>query len=429
MIEKINNKIKKNILLIFTIFLFIQPILDSLAGITLYYFKSDFTISAIIRMLFLLFAVYYILFVENNRYKKIMYILFSYCALFMLGNILFKESTNLLFELKCLLNNIYLPIFLVFSLNILQDNNFDNKNLFKILMIYLLLVFIPNILNIGFKSYAYSKTGSVGFFYSANATGSIISMISPILISYLILNKRKIYLFIFLIIYFYVLLTIGTKAPILCSSILILYYLIVYFINLVKNKNYLYILLSIFIVFLITICLIKIIPETPFYKNLLIHLNFLNVKKISDLLTFKNIDHFIFSSRLSFFSDSFDIYKKSSIYQKLFGIGYILNNKQIKLSEMDYLDTIIHQGIIGFITIYFVYFKCIFYIFKSYFNKFKVNFLDINKSSMLISIIVSILCALLTGHVLETPCVSIFICILFSIYYKEFEKERENEKI
>ncbi len=429
MIKNINEKIQNHALLVFTIFLFLQPVLDIVTGITIYYFKSEFTLSSIIRILFLLFAIYYILFICKDKSKKMLFVLFIYSVFFILGNLIFKENNNLIFEIKNLFNNIYLPISLLFVLNILKNNNFNKKNIFIILILYLIFTFIPNILNIGFNSYAYSKTGSVGFFYSANAIGSIISIICPLLICDLVLNKKIMKLFIFIIIYFYVLLTIGTKAPLLCSGIIILYYLIIYIIKLIKNKKYINLCIMAFIILILTILLINILPYTPFYKNLLIHLNFLKIKKLSDLLTFKNIDHFIFSSRLSFFKNTFNIFLNSSIYQKLFGIGYVLNGKILKLSEMDYLDTFIHQGIIGFIVIYIVYFKCLFCIFRSYLNNFKINFLNIKNTSIIISIIISILCALLTGHVLATPQVSIFVCLLLSIYYKELCEVNNNEKI
>lgn len=419
MINKINQFIEKNIILIFTIFLFIQPILDVITGVMLYYFDLTFTFSAIIRIIFLIFCCYYILFVGEFKLKKILYIIFMYCIFFIFGNIIFKDSNNFVIEVKYLLNNIYLSVMLLFIFKILRNNKINEINLFKILMIYLILVFVPNLFNIGFDSYAYSKTGSVGFFYSANAVGSIISILTPLLISYLIIKKKNIELVIFLMIYFYVLLTLGTKAPILCAGIIFIYYLILYIVNLFKNKKYTQIGLSIILIIISIICLIKIIPLTPFYKNLVIHLEFLKIESFTDLLTFENIDHFILSSRLSFFKDTFNIFMESSIYQKLFGIGYALNGKQLKIAEMDYLDMFIHQGIIGFIVIYSVYFVCLFRIFKSYFKKIRMNFFNIRKSSMIISILISILCALLTGHVLATPAVSVFVALLIIISYND----------
>ena len=65
---------------------------------------------------------------------------------------------------------------------------------------------------------------------------------------------------------------------------------------------------------------------------------------------------------------------------------------------------------------------------NSYFKKFKSNFLNIKKSSMIISIIISILCAFLTGHVLATPAVSIFVAILLIIYYNYIYGKGDNDE-
>lgn len=425
MIEKINNFIEKNIILIFTIFLFIQPILDLITGIVLYYNKITFTFSAVIRILFLIFTIYYLLFISNKKHMKALYLLFIYCILFLTINVIFKLNSNIVLEFKYLLNNIYLPVLLIFVFSILDNKNIDEKNLFKIFIIYLILILIPDLFNIGFNSYAYSKTGSVGFFYSANAIGSIICIISPLFISYLVTNKKTVKLIIFLLLYFYILFTLGTKAPILCTGIVLIYYFILYMVNIFKNRKYLHILISLTIIFIFIIGLMIIIPSTPFYKNLVIHLNFLKIKKISDLFTFNNIDHFIFSSRLSFFKNSFNIFINSSIFQKLFGIGYVLDGKQLKISEMDYLDAFIHQGIVGFLIIYYIYLKSIFNIFKFYLKDFKNNFFNIKKTSMIISIIISILCAFLTGHVLSTPSVSIFVTLIIVISFNYiYEREK-----
>lgn len=415
---KVNNFIERHITTFFAIFLFVQPILDILTGIMLYHYNVTFTFSSIIRMMFLLFSIYYLVFINKHNEGKLLTIIIAYSILFMLGNILFKNNYNIILELKNLLNNIYLPILMLFVLKLYETKEIKLKNIFIILIIYLLLVFIPNLFNIGFNSYAYSKVGSVGFFYSANAVGSIISILSPIFISYLVKNRKKLWLIIFLIVYIYILFTLGTKAPLLCAAIIFIYYLVLFIVNLIKKKKYVYIIILFISLIIFILLLIKIIPLTPFYRNLIIHLKFLKINNIPDLFTFKNIDHFIFSSRLSFFKNSINIYTNSSIYQKLFGIGYTLNNNQIKLVEMDYLDTFIHQGILGFIVIYYTYFKSIFNIIKSYSKNIKINFIDIEKSSMIISILISILCALLTGHVLSTPAVSVFVIVVLVISHK-----------
>ena len=192
MITKLNNFINKKILLIFTIFLFMQPVLDIITGIMIYSKSSIYSISAIIRIIFLIFMMYYITFIKKTKFFKLFLIILLYSVIFCLVNYIFKDNGNLVIEIKNLLNNIYLPITMIFIFEIFNNNKFDIKKIYMILLIYLLSVFIPNILGIGFDSYAYSKEGSVGFFYSANAIGSIISMLFPIFICELIKQKNLI---------------------------------------------------------------------------------------------------------------------------------------------------------------------------------------------------------------------------------------------
>ena len=419
MIQKINNLINKKAMLIFTIFLFMQPILDSMIGI----FNSYSIVSSIIsafKILFLCFCLYYICLIKKNDLKYIL-ILFLYCIGFLVTNVLFKGSSNIFIELKILIKNIFFPISLIFVINLFKENKFDIKNLYRILIIYIVLIFVPNILNLGLNSYSYAKLGNVGFFYSANAIGSIISMLTPLLIGYLFTNKSKIKLLIFLGVYLYILATIGTKAPILCFAIIVFYYFILYILNSIKEKKYYKIIIILLVITSIILLAIKFIPITPFYKNLVIHLEFLNVKSFSDLFTFNNFDHFIFSARLTCFKDALNVFNNSSIIQKLFGIGYVIEGILFKTSEMDYLVTFIHQGVIGFVVLYWLYFKLLFKIFKNYFKKFKAEYKNIKQTSIITSIIISMLCAFLAGHVLETPSVCIFVSTLIAIAYKELK--------
>ena len=61
------------------------------------------------------------------------------------------------------------------------------SNLF---VIYLLFILIPNVLNLGFGSYEITKKGSIGWFYTANEVGAIISILMPFYLNEII-NKKK----------------------------------------------------------------------------------------------------------------------------------------------------------------------------------------------------------------------------------------------
>ena len=419
MIKKINDFICKRGMIVFTIFLFIQPILDMMLGI----FSEHNIVSALIsgfKILFMIFCITYIYFIKKSNIKYVLFLIL-YSIIFLLVNFAFKGGESIFVELKILTKNIFMPITLIFIINLFRKENFKIKYIYIIFFIYLALIFIPNILNIGFNSYSYAKLGSVGFFYSANAIGSIISILFPILVEKFIVTNNKLKLILFLIVYFYILVTIGTKAPILCALIVMVYYLILFIINSVNKKNKLRIFSLLMFIIIMVIISIKIFPLTPFYKNLVIHLKFLNINSISDLFTFKNFDHFIFSARLTCFKDAVLVFSKSHILQKLFGVGYIISGSLYKTSEMDYLVTLIHQGLVGFIILYYLYFKVLFLIFKEYIKGFKLNFKSIKRTSILISLVISVLCAFLSGHVLETPSVCIFVMTIIGIALKEFK--------
>lgn len=173
------------------------------------------------------------------------------------------------------------------------------------------------------------------------------------------------------------------------------------------------------IIFLVgLIIVIKILPETSFYKNLIIHAKNMGVENLSDMLNVKKLDDYIFSGRLSFLKDSLNIYINQPFIQKLFGMGYIVSGKQIKTSEMDYFVMLLHQGILGFVILYYKYFSKIVFVFKEYLKKFKTNFNNLENSGALIALIISILNALLVGHVLDVPSVSIFVSIIIVISCK-----------
>ena len=141
-------------------------------------------------------------------------------------------------EFETLIKVIYFPIILTFVLTLFKDNEFNIKYLFIPLIIYILLIFIPNIFNLGYDSYLYDKVGSVGFFFSANAVGSIISIIAPVFIFYLLKNKKMISLIVFTLIYLYVLLSLGTKAPILTCLFILVYFILYLVLKLLKQKKY-----------------------------------------------------------------------------------------------------------------------------------------------------------------------------------------------
>ena len=142
-----------------------------------------------------------------------------------------------------------------------------NKTIVTVYIIYLLGIFIPDILGIGFDSYAISKEGSIGFFNTANEISAIISILMPFFLLYLY-EKKNFFLTVLLIgILVFDILSIGTKGPLLSFVLILGVILFIYIIYLAKER--LYKVLSILVVTLILFVLFTIIIFRPFLTTTL----------------------------------------------------------------------------------------------------------------------------------------------------------------
>ena len=407
---------KEKIVKLIELFLILSPLFDMLTAFMLKVLNIDFTIGMIVRFIIILICLLYLIFIYKRKDKKYLLLIlgsiFIYLVIFLLVMGVNKDINILLFEAKNALKTFYLPILLISFYAISKENKafVSDKTIITVYIIYLLGIFIPDILGIGFDSYEVTKTGSIGFFNTANEISAIISILMPIFLLYLY-NKRNFILTVLLVgVLVFDILSIGTKGPLLSFLIIIGVVLIIYFIYLIKEKYYKKISLLLLLLVALTSFMVINLPKTAFYKNIEIHLDFLKVDSIFDVFTdYELFDHFIFSSRLKFLNNTFNDYKESKVSEKIFGIGYYENEEDTKMIEMDYFDILFRHGIVGFalyMTI-FVYFlvKAIKYTKALKDNPTKVcNYL---------SLFLIIILSLITGHVLLAPSVSIFVALIF----------------
>lgn len=407
------KKILNNFEKIFLIFLYLQPILDVTAGVLLH-FGYSITISSIIRFIFMFLCIIYLLFfIKDKKVNVYLLITMAYFFMFTITVLVNKGIPALAYETKNIITTYYFVIVLITLIKLYKNKKLNVKNLFIIYTVYLLFVFIPNIFGIGFDSYWHSKEGSVGWFLSANVVGSILSILLPILLIYV--DKINLKLIILTIINLFVILSIGTKVPVLSFILIIGINVTYYFINLLKKKQYKKIMIITLPFIMVIAAAMIIFPKTSFYKNLEIHINYLEKKDNGKISTWHLIDHFIFSQRLTFEEKTRKAYNKSSISEKIFGIGYIENyatdNVRLKTIEIDYFDVFYRHGIVGFI----IFFTPIIYILKGIIQKNKkINYKTLN---IYISISLIFILALFQGHILVTPANSIYVALILSLIY------------
>ena len=414
--KQINKLLDNNISKIVIIFLFSMPFLDLITSLMINTLKFQFNFIVIIKLLFMALFIYYLFFISKTKYKKnsiiYLFLIFIYILSFMIMIINLKGIDSVLYELQNILRNFFYPINLICIFNIYCEKKFNIKikHISIILLIYILLLFIPTITNLDFSSYAYSKEGSIGWFNSTNEIGAILSILLPISILYLFKLKNKVIIGIILIISIYTYFSIGTKVPILSIMLIMLIFFIKYLYGIIKQKKYKLLGIISTGCALLLILGFFLIPKTSFYKNIVIHLEFLKVDEISDIADPIIIDKFIFSERISYYSKTKSNYLESSFTEKLLGIGYIENypisDTNTKTIEMDYFDIFFRHGIVGCL----LFFTPFIYILWKIFKKLKdATKIDNELLSLLTSIILILILSLFSGHILVAPSVSIFV--------------------
>lgn len=414
-----SNFIKKNISYIISIFILIGPIIDLLTGLCLHTLSIRFTIGIIVRVLFLLFTCLITIFIFKKKKLLIPYLIIGlYGVLYILGIILYKDGIGIFSEIQNLVKVFYFPIIFLSLYSIREEIRISNLTLFTTLFLYLIFIFVPLLLGIGYDSYEITKAGTLGFYNSANEISGIISLLTPIMFGVIYNSKRLIPKVILAIMYLVVILMMGTKTPLLVLIITLGASMLFFWNKSFKEKHFNRIIISVIILIIGITGLIIVIPKTNFYKNIETHLDFLEVDDIGDVFEDeKLVDHFIFSQRLTFLNRKAKLYHKANTYQKLFGIGYLKKNgKATKMIEMDYFDIFYSHGIVGFL----VFFIITIYLVYKIFRKRKEFSYEryMNDLSFLLIIVLSFF----TGHILTAPAVSIVVTILLLNLYRQDNK-------
>ena len=411
---------KKNISIICMLFLLSSPIIDFVTGVMLHIFDVSLTLGLVLRMLFLLFIFYVTTFIYNKKNNLLYYGIFViYLLLFILGLALFKDNPNYFREIQNTVRMFYFPLLLLSLFSIRKELKITSLSLVITLCLYLILIFIPLALGVGFESYAITKEGTLGFYNSANEISAIIAILTPILFIIFYESKNVIFKLFITFIYFVVILSVGTKTPLLALIISLCVVFIYILYKAFKDKKYHVVTTFTAIVVALAIVVIVIAPRTSFYKNIEVHLDYLKVDNIFDIFKEERlVDHFIFSQRLTFLHNKDRLYDNANPYQKLFGIGYYKDNgKELKSIEMDYFDVYYNQGIVGFI----IFFAPYIYVLISVIGERKM--FSFRQLMMYLSLFLVIILSLFTGHIITAPSVSLIVCFLLLSVVKKERKE------
>ena len=338
--------------------------------------------------------------------RKEVFILLIFFITYLGGQVLLNKN-SLFSSLNSLLTVFYLPVSLLFFKN--RDNKYLNLRVITYIYLgYLSLIIIPYLFKYGnYASNFYEgKSGFYGLFYGGNEISNILVILLPLVIEYL---KERKDLFLIILVFLELMgciYLVGTKTIIIGSILVSIYYLGKYYKSLDKRFRRWLVTLGVIGIIL----LIIVLPKLNVYKNIMMAINFYNLS-IKEIFSLKGLDKLVFSGRLEILGKVNGLYMKSNWSNIFLGLSnsYINVYKGI---EIDIFDIFYTVGILGIGV----------YIYLSYKGLKKSKM----KEPYLVSLVLGILISLVTGHVLMSPNVSIYlgVFLLLNNNSKKIEYKR-----
>lgn len=419
-------------------FLVLQPIIDIITSLMINELLIPVSLGMIIRFLFLVYASIYLINKKDKKINGIFIILILYMGISTIGNYHIKDSFSLFTQASFMLKYIYFPISLLFFYEYFKEHKELNMNVYiHASLLMTLSLFVSILTNTSYCSYMGGDfdchlRGYLGWFNSANETSVIlIFYFGMMLINYLKQKSGMGYFYLLLVAIFMIL--IGTKTGFIGLFGILVIYILYYLISTMINNKKVVLFKKILILLISLIAVILYIPNTPLYFNLDLSytyskeqlVNNKNNQEESEPIIEQTIqdddtivaNHLVFNDRDEFLIYNKEIYKNSSLFNKLFGItnqgNYINGIKYDHICERDLHDLIIYYGIIGLLVELLIPFILLIKLIKNIVKKPKIMLDD----KFIITGIVSALIlavSYLAGHTLFNPAVSIYLALVIT---------------
>lgn len=442
------------------LYIIFQPILDSITGLMMR-LNVNVTFGVFIRMIVMAITVLYLLiYLILNMDNKRGFLIIGYFVLLALMSVInlyinYKSKTLFVtsLELTTLAKSLYYPIMLLgyfFAFEELAEdrviNKYFPKMIFYAVNLITVIMLVAHFTNTSFSSYSYYKLGESGWFFAANELSAIVSITFPIMIWYAlekIDNFTRVYYWVSIILAVYSALLIGTKGSLIaivfgiCMGGLAT---IIQFFRRGSNKKLLAGLCGLLVITLGGIFFAY--PAMAVSRTTELHTEMIKYKK-KQAKTKKGITKdqekyvktnktvsYLLSGRTVYFENAAENFKKANPAQKIFGMGYATNFKKVKdakLVEMDYIDIFFQFGFLGTIVYMAPLIYCLIYLIGIFFRRFKYMW-SYKWSLLVASVALGFGMALLTGHVIEAPSVSIyFVAILAYAMFNARVFNRSND--
>lgn len=448
-------------------FILMQPFIDILTSLGMRYLESSITVGVVVRSLFLVVIMLDLFITKDLRERKTVlayvFVLAVYCVMF-LGLTLITPNTGSLFtNIKQLFKVVYFPLTLVYFYQMYKENKItiSKELLTNVLFIYMLILFTGYVTGTGFSAYSNRDSGNKGWFFAGNDLTAIISLLIPIAFHTVVsqfskekplIHKVLIALYFFLIVFSAT--HIGTKAIFLSTLAYFLIYGLYHGVKFLIEKKSIQVRLfgTSFILVLVMLISMKFTPigesfnvlqfkftqdtgvkppivvEPPVDQepdsNVFTEEESQEMEEIVERPAYR-IMNWLLSNRLTKAVPVHVHFMNESSATKAFGIGYFEETGKIDLStqvEIDFLSIFYRHGVLGTI-ILLLPMACI--IIRELRRALKNFSLIVSNTELLVLLLIvmySLAFALITGHVIVSPAVSIYVSLIL-IYLAQSQDE------
>lgn len=443
-------------LLIFTVYLMLQPIIDVITFLTVHA-DLPLTPGIFLRTVYLVYAAIYVFFIYKGKFKLplriYLLILGLYCLGFLVFHLLHREHTfasAFFIQIKGLVKVVYFPIMcaLLFAFFDTWKRVIAKWTLPFVIMTYIAIILLAMLTGTSVKSYAFGE-GYNGWFYAANEIGAIVACLAPVTLRFFNRGRSLIRLLPILLIAF-IASYIGTKIV----FFIILFYIILAvfwyagFAISARLKSRELKPLQKFLRGGTVMLLTAVICLGVFAANSPLRMNMSGLRNSKPVITqpvkpqpnvqtntarpeevakqhgkLWTIMNKISSNRLYYMEDYVNLAEHWTPADYLFGTGYE-GLAEARTIEMDLFAFYYQNGALGFVILASPFFGMLFYSVFDAIRHFRRFITSVEACAALYSFGALSVTAFIAGHVLPAPAVSIYLPLLFVAYLEAMRKPR-----
>lgn len=453
--DKLRQFSRERLPLILGLYIVCQPLLDIL---TAFGVKAGHPITAgvVVRSLFMALTFLYVVFVSKFPGKRLCLIVLgvfiAYLILFM-GYMFSLGGLSLcLSNMQECVKTFYTPFVLVFLYTVYKEygHTVSTRAIAWAGAIYCGVILLAYITGTSFKSYGNSGYGYNGWFYAANETGCIIALAGPFLVYYCIKQvptiAKKTWWKVPLILWAMASVVfsanyIGTKIVFLFNLVFCVAVLVWMLFQLYRERTVAN-LCCVAVLLVMSVTTMGIYLTSPLQEYVeKVYTDYLDKPSeevvtiwedksrpiavatedtwlrqlIKDNKVVQKIDA-VLSRRLFSSAPSVQTFIESGPLGKLLGVGYANAPSYTRdisyMIEMDPPSILIRHGIVGFAIYVLPYFAFILYAIVQFFMHPLKRLADLKYCTYLYTALAAFAIALIAGHALVSPAVSIFLVVV-----------------